>query len=421
MKVVLYQPDDGEPPHYPVQLLMLGAALEEAGHEPIIIDGRLGDTPPSDYHMLGVSALTGNQITDALKFCEKSPARVKVWGGWHPTLLPEQTARHPMVDVAVIGQGEETITQLADNNEYKDIDGICWSDNGETHRTPPRAKKKLSQRPRPAWHLVDMKKYISLQPEAFYIASEGCPYNCAYCSISYLKHKWNGLNPGVVRNEHEMFRDSFGATGIWFGDNTFCINKRWTEAVLEQLREVGMPWHCSSRVDIVNRLPDHEILDAKEAGLYKIIFGIESGSDATLKRLNKGVTSREAMEAIKKLHRLGIQTGAHFMFGTPGETRQDVDTTIRFIRRLLLSRKMKMFSVYYYTPYPGTVLHEAAVDEGWEIPNTLQGWGRLGWCEIPDGMDLKDVERVETLKKWLGRRYPGKATYWAGSKMRLIT
>jgi len=413
LRVVLYQPKDGNNPWPPIQLMVLARALREGDHDVEIVDGRLGVSYP-DADLVGVSALTGNQIMDGLEFSGHYPDTPVVWGGWHPTLLPEETVANDLVDYVVEGQGHEALLKMANEEDDAEIPGLWWKDYQGIHRNDPAPYTPFEYLPRPDWNRVNLQRYFDLMPmgrrELPYMASDGCVYRCGYCSIGYLKHKWSGVSPLVVQEELRKLKWDYDFDEVWLCDDLFFLNRPWSEDFCGAIRDTGLRWHCSSRADIISKIPEEYLVVARESGLYKVILGIESGSNATLKRINKGTTVAQNFGAIKRLSSMGFDVGCHFLFGTPGETRADADLTLRFIRKILLNRSIKMLSLYYYTPYPGTDLFDRWVEGGGRPPVSLAEWGRVGWHRVED-IDPYVVKRVERLRSFLKRRLPGKVAY----------
>lgn len=125
-KVVLfYPPYEGPPLGAPTCLLALAATLREAGFRPVIIDAAIEPRykervlEESDGALcLGISALTGPMIRGAIDVAKTVKAKMPkfpiIFGGWHPTLLPDETLAEPYVDIVVRGQGEITLREIAE-------------------------------------------------------------------------------------------------------------------------------------------------------------------------------------------------------------------------------------------------------------------------------------------------------------------
>lgn len=128
----------------------------------------------------------------------------------------------------------------------------------------------------------------------------------------------------------------------------------------------------SERVTVINVMSNEQLLRLKKRGAYHIDLGIESGCDATLRRMNKGVTVKDAYRAVFRLFKLGFSVGTYFIVGTPFESRAEAFETFRFIDRLPGSVEK---GVNCYTPYPLTDFYPQAIQEGFTPPDSLEGWG----------------------------------------------
>jgi radical SAM superfamily enzyme YgiQ (UPF0313 family) len=421
LKICLYQPGDGQPPYIPFQLLSLARALRDAGIEVVLEDGRMsgGRTAPGGVDMVGLSTYTGSQIADCLRFASLFDDDVpKIWGGWHPTLLPEETAAHPLVDVVVRGQGEETLVELCKGypGGLENIRGLTWSTESGVRSTPERPSRPINEIPRMAWDLIDVGEYIRARKGfAGYIASEGCPYRCSYCSIQRVKRRWSGLDPGTVRDELG-YLVSKGLKSLRLDDNIFFLNRGWSREIMGVLGEVGVPWTASTRADIIRRIDGADLDQARRSGCYRLIIGLESGSDRTLRLMEKGATIDDARAAIGRIHEAGMKVSVHWLFGIPGETDEDREQTFRFVRSLILKPWVYSQDVYLYTPFPGAPLYDRLVQSGWKPPRGLEEWANLKTLYGGSVHKGRWVGRVNRLEKLRCFGFPGKAAWWGLSR-----
>ncbi|MDJ0270484.1 MAG: radical SAM protein [Aigarchaeota archaeon] len=178
-------------------------------------------------------------------------------------------------------------------------------------------------------------------------------------------------SPENVVDEMEEIRYRYGYERIWFADELFIANKKHVLRLCEEIRRRGLDvlWECLARVDLV----DSEIAHAmRRAGCHKVIFGLESGDDRTLKTMNKHITVEQSRRAVETMVKAGIKVGAFFILGYPGETNETMLNTIRFASSLPLD----YFSITIPYPLPGTGLYERVKDrlvaEEWEKP--AHGW-----------------------------------------------
>ncbi|TFG44778.1 MAG: hypothetical protein E4H31_03600, partial [Dehalococcoidia bacterium] len=197
MKVLLVGParltlEEQKYATFPNGLLSMAAVLEKHGHEVKIYDGNIDVKQPADFvdfapGIIGFTVASGPKITDAIvlsqEFKQLIPAASLIWGGTHPSVLPEQTLIEPYIDFIAIGAGEYTLLELVEHLEtgatrLEDIKGLVFKQDGKIIRNEPRPFiEDLDELPNPAWHLVDVSKYWATSLNT----SRGCPFKCTYC------------------------------------------------------------------------------------------------------------------------------------------------------------------------------------------------------------------------------------------------
>jgi len=362
----------------PLNLMYLAGALENASMSVKIIDDDLmhmGHEKISDLasklnpKVVGVTSTTST-IKNALKYLESFkkvlPDSLTAIGGPHATFMPTETLKaSPYLDVVVMGEGEETITELAgeycENNQInlEEVKGIAYQDikNGNIKLNPPRPLiKDLDSIPFPARHLVPFESYsVTKKGSSDMITSRGCVYSCGYCSSSLIMgKKFRTRSPENVADEIEKLLEDYGVKNIAFMDDTFMLNKRRAYAIADEIkaREIDIGFVASSRVDMV----DENLLEKlKGAGLSTLYYGVESGSQRVLDLMKKGITLKQAEDAVKAAKDIGIEVLTSFILGFPGETRKEIDKTINF--SIKLDADYSQFSIL--TPFPGTpIYHE---------------------------------------------------------------
>jgi radical SAM superfamily enzyme YgiQ (UPF0313 family) len=183
------------------------------------------------------------------------------------------------------------------------------------------------------------------------LTSRGCPFSCKYCYHIF----GNGARVrsiDKVIEEIKKCKKKFKFESLLILDETFTIDrKRVMEFCNKIIKEnMNLPWSCYARVNLV----DIEMLKImKKAGCYRIGYGIESGSQKILDRMNKRVTIEQAKKAITETRRTGLECGVTFMFGYPGENHETIKETRDFCKKLRCKP-----SFFYTAPYPGTVLYQ---------------------------------------------------------------
>lgn len=342
-------------------------------------------------------------------------------GGPLPTLDP--LSYLDVFDAVVVGEGEETMIELAEcyekGTDFATIDGIVYRHNSEVKFTKPRRFiEKLDALPSPSRDLFDNDSYkrhyirrfgYSISP---LITSRGCPFSCDFCSRPVFGQSFRVRSAANIVDEIEEVIE-IGYDRIWFADDCFTLNREQVINVCNELLRRGLKvnWECLSRVDTM----DHEIAQKmRSAGCIRVFFGIESGTNRILDLMRKQITVEQAKKAVYVAKEAGLQVGAFFILGYPGENDESVLETVRFASGLPLD--YLSFTLPY--PIPGTALSERVknnggfvVEQDWEEP---KNWSLIrhkllynsGFSE----KKLKFAIGKATLQ-YYGRKYLGNKTY----------
>jgi radical SAM superfamily enzyme YgiQ (UPF0313 family) len=320
--------------------------------------------------IVGITTMTFSLIDSILtaKVVKKVDDSIAVvLGGPHVGIYPEETINFSEVDYLVIGEGEITFTELLQNIDDKDklknVEGLVFKDNGNIVKTESREFiKDLDALPFPARHLTPYEKYCSLLAKesivTTMITSRGCPYKCIFCNRPHLGKKFRARSAiNVVNEMEECVKKGINEIAVY--DDTFTLNRQRAIDVCNEIlgRDLEIRWDIRTRVDTV----DKELLSKlKEAGCDRIHYGIEAGTPEILKVLKKGITLEQARNAIKWSKEIGISTLAYFMIGSPGESREQINETINFAKKL--NSDFAHFSIT--TPFPATELCTMGVEKG---------------------------------------------------------
>ena len=400
----------------PLGLAYIAAVLEREGHRVRIVDAPALDYTFQDVQrhvkleqpdVVGITSTTPT-IYDAMRTAEavkEADPDIKVLiGGPHVTFLAEETLQEcPHFDVAVIGEGEVTACELMRAFEkgtpLKEIKGIAFRSEDKVIVTPPRPLiQNLDEIPFPARHLLPMDKYTVLGQQTVIghvMSSRGCPFRCIFCSSSRIFGKvWRGRSPKNVVDEIEELCDKWKAKHIEFADDTFTLNMKRAEEISKEIIRRGLDifWACGARVDTLRR----ELVQwMKKAGCHVIYIGVESGSQRILNLLKKGIRLEQVIKAVKWLKEAGMEITASYVIGTPGETKEEVERTIKFAVKL--DTDFAQFTAM--TPYPGTEVYEYAKREGLLLTND---WSKF--TTIKPVMRTKELS-AEEIEKLVSKAY----------------
>jgi len=368
--------------------MCIASIIEREGYEVKILDrnveiNTIEEMKKFSPDILGISSLTGPMIIDGLGVTKKTKELfgdkvTTVWGGIHPSLLPEETLRNSYIDLVVRGEGEHTFLELLQalekGSSLENVRGIGYKRDGGTVLTEERPFiKNLDELPTPAWHLVKAKKY--LKHETPLLTSRGCPHRCAFCyNQKFNKRNWRGMSVERVLQEIKYLESLQPIKRLKFYDDNLTADKKRFFTLLEGIPK-NYPLYVETRVDYI----DNEFIDRirKFSDPY-LFIGVESGSPSLLKKMQKDLTIPQIKQAFKLLNQNNIPATASFMIGLPGESKEEVQMTLRLIEEINPAR----FTCCIYTPYPGSLFYDEIVEANLaKLPQSLEEWGQFSSLE----------------------------------------
>jgi anaerobic magnesium-protoporphyrin IX monomethyl ester cyclase len=379
-RVVLYNP---RAVFYtmPLALVALASSLDQRDVEVVIIDGRLEADPvgavvaaAQGALCVGVTVLSGAPIRDALAVSRAvkaaHPGCSVVWGGWHPSLFPEECLSEPSVDVVVVGQGENIFRQIV--ARLRDGEHVSGRLGGS-------ALRDLNEFPPHDYSLIPVVRYFALKGrrQVDYISSQGCRFRCAFCADPAVYARgWTGLEPARVAAEAEVLKHRFGMEELAFQDETFFTHPTRVDQLADQFlgRDLGVEWSATLRADQAARIGEPLLAKCVGAGLRRVMIGVESGSQATLDRLKKDLRLEHVDAAAEMCVRLNLGVIFNFIVGFPGEDAASIEATLGLAKRLRAMDPRFETPIFYYRPYPGNPMADQARDEGYIFPRNLLEW-----------------------------------------------
>ena len=286
-----------------------------------------------------------NDVANIARVIKEEDQNIKVVvGGNHASSYWKEIMKDENIDYVVIGEGEETFLELIDGIyqgcDGEDVDGIAYRDNGIVVRTKPRVLiKDLDDIPMPAYEKIDFEKYIEegnvfcmrLSSQGI-ISSRGCPNNCIYCTVKAVwGRKWRGRSPKKVVDEIQYLKNAYQIKEFAFLDDSMSINKERLVGICDEIirRDLNIKWTTPN--GIAHWTLNKEILKKmKDAGCYRITFGIESGNQGTRRFIRKSYPLDQAKELIKHANRIGMWTICTNIIGFPCEDINDMNDTYKF-------------------------------------------------------------------------------------------
>ncbi|HEX4037349.1 MAG TPA: radical SAM protein [Acidobacteriaceae bacterium] len=269
-------------------------------------------------------------------------------------------------DSVLCGEAEAALVELCrallDGNQPPPIAGLVERDRqGGVVRSPERLAKN------PEWqHLHSPRRdFIDLQPyrdawlraHAYFslnmVSSRGCPYHCNWCAKPISGNKFQLRAAASVAEEMKVLKFQAGAGHIWFSDDVFALNHLWVREFAQEVtrRNAALPFKIQSRADLMTaETVDH----LKTAGCAEVWMGVESGSQAVLNAMDKGLSLAAVVAARDRLAQAGIHACYFLQFGYPGESWDELQETIAFVR----TTRPDDIGVSFSYPLPGTVFYE---------------------------------------------------------------
>lgn len=381
-------------PQIPLPLLHLASFLIMGGFSVKILDMRLESLRDFDIGkplFVGISTIHGSQIHYGLEFARKvrtSDSSIPlVWGGVHPTLLPEQTVASEFVDVVVRGEGEQTILELADKfltgEPLDEIKGITFKSAGTIRSTPDRELMDLDKIPiELPFDLLHLDKYPTFKSGRFHIqTSRGCPHKCGFCyNTIYNKRTWRGKKARRVVDEIEYVLRKFPHIRIIDPiDDNFFVDQTRVVAICQEIlnRKIKVSWRANCRFDYMSEYNQSFLELLSKSGCSEIDFGGETGSERLLSLIDKDITTTQMISSVEKLRRWApsIEPFVTWMCGLPTETEFDLKKTCDLMDRMTeVNPKTQHYGVFLYTPFPSPILDSLGPE--FKPPQSFEEWGK---------------------------------------------
>ncbi len=396
-------------------ILMLAAVARSHGFDSAVIDASALELSGQELlhritmfapDIIGISSTTlaiGNANALAAAVKRQFPSIITVVGGPHATAIPVETLEHfSALDIAVVGEGEETIVELLaafhNNTPLASVSGIVYREGNVLHTTGRRQLiSNLDILPFPAWDLLEgfPEKYLPAPfkvrnlPAATLVTSRGCPNSCIFCDRSVFGTACHAFSAEYIVKQMADLHQRYGIREFSFEDDTFItFKKRLTSICLQLLSlKLNVTWTCLGRV---NHITAENLALMRRAGCWQISFGIESGSQKILDIVNKGITLAQVRQAVRLCRDAGIKAKGFFIMGHPGETAE----TLRKSRDFALELPLNDISVSLMTPFPGSELYDRAAEFGtfdtnWENMNLLNA------VFVPHGLTRENLENAQ--------------------------
>ncbi len=403
----------------PIGIMSLSSVLKRAGHECVMFDQANPDTSDEviveainrrEPDLVGLSFLSTTSYPYAKILARRIRAanqKVKLaFGGVFASLNASLVKLQcPEVDFVCRGDGEQLILDLLDRmDDPQDVGGLTWARDGQVRQNANRAmERNLDQWPFPDRESLeldfiesmplDVPAVLSMERFTTMQTSRGCPWPCVFCDIPIFNEgKWRSRSPQHVTEEFRHLQE-LGYGSVYFVDDHFLLQPKRIEAICKGIVDNGITiqWGCEGRVDSVAQ---HLFPAMARSHCRTIMFGIESGSQKILDRLQKEQTLAEVKQAVVNAKRAGIEiVHGFFTVGNPDETVEDMNATFDLASRLPLDT----FGFNRLCVYRGTPLWQEYVKRG--LVSEATDWYKYFKCSAIDptclpGETINDVRRA---------------------------
>lgn len=362
---------------FPYLALPLLAALTPSEFDISIVDENIDQIDfDSKPDIVAISAITplaprGYEIADDFR---KRGSKV-VLGGYHPTWLPDEAARH--ADSVVIGEAEDVWKDLIDDFKRGSLKKFYKA----------RGLSNISNIPIPKRGLLNRSKYLLYNTLH---TTRGCPFDCEFCSVtafhghSFRQRPITEVEKEIMSLEQKGWRGRY----IFIVDDNIVGDKRYALQLFNLFKEYNIKWLGQASTTIAR---DDELLKkCADSGCYGLFMGFESLNQETLNSMNKRFnTASHYGDIIKKIHDHGIRIQGSFIFGYDNDDKYIFEKTLSFVNKVRLDAII--FAIL--TPYPGTKIYRRLEEEGRIISRDWSLYDMDHVVYRPMGMTPEELQR----------------------------
>lgn len=308
------------------------------------------------------------------------------------------------LDIAVRGETNEVVEELARGFDLSEIKGITYRENNRINRNADRSfMDNIDLLPFPARHLIKNEIYTRMdngRPQATIETGRGCSGQCIFCLTHQVSgYKLRQRTPDNIVAEIKECIGKYKIQDFHFRTDTFTADKQWVIELCKKITDenLNINWVCTSRVDSI----DEEMLcRMKKAGCWGISFGVESGNQQMLDRIKKGIKIEQVKKTFELCRKYKIDSFAYFLIGLPWETEETVNDSIALA--IEIDPSIAEFFIVY--PFPGTEFYKIAEKEGLIKEKGFKREGAYSFPSI-DTLYLKKEKLLALRKKALRKFY----------------
>lgn len=415
----------------PYGLECIGAISKEQGHEVKLFhtyqSANRSETEIADNivnykpDVLCISSYTNafpRSMVIAKRVKKEIPETKVVIGADHITSYPEDILNYPQIDIAVRGEGENTLKELlASNFQNLEIPGIAYAREKNLILTPWRNRslnRKVFPRALRDPEILSRSRIGSLMFPTLskqtgagsVMLNFGCPLGCTYCTETTVgKGKIGRDEPDNIVQELGQIKQDFGINTAMFLDLTFNLYSDKAEELCRKLSKanLGVNWYAMLRVTSPNgtSMVKPSLLESMVAGgATKIAFGIESTDPQAIQDYHRSVSIDEDEKVLKEIDRLGALSKVFLIMGHPKEKKEYYDLVINHLKRITPDE----VRVSFITPFPGTEIWKSKIEtEEWKL--STRDWSKYTTFNQVVNMDYLDFGELALQRRRILREY----------------
>lgn len=405
--------------YYPMWLSYATGTLEKEGFEVKLIDapavGYSIEDIKNELKAFGPSLIVIDTSTPSIKNDVEVLERIKqinsnvfaLLVGRHVSALPEETmSMSKDIDAIAIGEYDYIVRDLAialkNKIDLSEVKGLLWRDKFQNRLTKNEPMPFIEDLDSLPFVSSVYKRHLNINnyfyghsryPIITMVTGRGCPYHCFYCCYpqTMYGHKLRLRSPRNVAEEFRFIAGNFPEVKeIMIEDDTMTVNKKHAEAIADALIAIGnkIPFSANSRADMV----DVEVLKKlKKAGCRLFCVGYESGVQEILNNIKKGLNIERAFEFSRATKKAGIMVHGCFMVGNPGETKETLEETLKYAKKL----NPDTAQFYPVMVYPGTEAYKWAEEKNYLLTRDYSKW------LTEDGLHATVLERQDLSSQYL--------------------
>ncbi len=396
----------------PLGILSVGSALKKKGYEVKLIninERQIDDTVKKiielkpDY--IGVSTMTGVQTQHSAEFSrkiKKASDTPILWGGIHPSLLPEQCIKEDYIDYVICGEGELTVLEFTEqffgDKDFSRVLGLSYKKDGKIFNNPGRPLIENLDEWRLDFGLLDLDQFIfpldKYKRVIAYKASRGCPFGCGFCyNYRFNQSRWRAWSEKTVLEDINFLKEKYKIDAIKFYDDNFFVDRK---RALSLLKAINLPAHVEVRIDFID---DALAAELKELKIFDMLIGLESGSERMLQLIDKRFTVERLLQGVCSIAKHNLHATYSFIVGLPTETRKDFEDTVNLMYQVYKIHPQAGFTLGAYLPYPGSKLYDFSLTHGFKPPEKTEDWGKIDRFRKDFESPWVDVKKVWVIRE----------------------